>query len=362
MRCVRALQLTVVVVFSCFLVAWSQEVSVFAQNGQSATVVHLQVSAADQIAADSRTDHHVHILPVRSSKATGAPGAARFSPLANEAPAAASKESAAQSTGSTQASAAATVPSVPSPGFYPDDLSSSGGKVVTTAQFNDLYVNCAASCWGSPATFEGHLGSSDFIHVADQYVGVTGNNRYTVGAPSSITYPVSTTLADSDILQIVHAGARTHGSGYDHIYNVFLPEGVDVCFTGTTMCYSPDNPSTFAFCAYHASVTFPDIGHVLFSVEPFQAVTGCDVPQPSPNGELIDSTSSALSHELIETITDPDPPTGWTAQTGLIVSGAEIGDLCQNTTGKFGPITLSGKQYEIQPEYSNKFHACATVP
>ena len=75
--------------------------------------------------------------------------------------------------------------------------------------------------------------------------------------------------------------------------------------------YSPDNPATFAFCAFHASVNFSDVGHVLFTVEPFQNVPGCAVGKPSPNGVLVDSTASVLSHQLIETITDPDGDAWW---------------------------------------------------
>src|ERR1700739_3376680 len=59
-----------------------------------------------------------------------------------------------------------------------------------------------------------------------------------------------------------------------------------------------------------------------------QNVTGCSMLQPSPNGALIDSTSSVLGHETFETITDPDPPTGWIAVNSNGVFGEEIGDLC----------------------------------
>jgi hypothetical protein len=148
---------------------------------------------------------------------------------------------------------------------------------------------------------------------------------------------------------------------------VFLPKGVDTCFDQTSICYSPDNPSTFFFCAYHGSVSFNDIGHVLFSVEPYQNVAGCQVAPPNPNGILSDSTDSTLSHELIEAITDPDPGSGWVANSSLLESGAEIGDICEpvgNAKFQFlDPVlSLNGHKYEIQLEYSNKYHACASVP
>jgi hypothetical protein len=87
----------------------------------------------------------------------------------------------------------------------------------------------------------------------------------------------------------------------------------------------------------------------------------CRVARPTPNG-LLDSTSDILSHELFETITDPDPNSGWVAQSSLPVFGAEIGDLCQIPQFRYGAFSINGKMYKNQPEYSNKFHGCATTP
>jgi len=135
------------------------------------------------------------------------------------------------------------------------------------------------------------------------------------------------------LIAVVHDSAVALGvtsGGYNHEFHVFLPAGIDTCFPGDTVCYSPDNPTTFAFCAYHGSVVFSDIGHVMFSVEPYQNVPGCQAAPPNPNGMLADSTNSVLSHETIETITDPDGD-AWIADNSLIAAGAEIGDLCEPT-------------------------------
>jgi hypothetical protein len=340
-----------------------------AQDEQSAAVqsptVRLEVRSADQAAASNHSDYRVHVRPVKIENMN------RFSPLATSPTA--SEATATVSDLQTDISELASntdssVPSVPPPGFYPADLSHPfGGPVVKSAESHPLYVDCAATCWGNPAKFLTNLGKSEFIHVADQYVGSTADNRYTVGTTGIISYPIFTELSDNDVLQIVHTAASVLGTGYDHIYHVFLPQGVDLCFVGTTECYSPDNPSTFVFCAYHSSVTFSDIGHVLFTAEPYQNVPGCAMLQPSPNGGLVDSTSSVLGHETFETITDPDPPTGWIAVNSNGVFGEEIGDLCPGVdlTGPFfkDPISvINGKKYEIQPMYSNKYHACSFAP
>jgi hypothetical protein len=82
----------------------------------------------------------------------------------------------------------------------------------------------------------------------------------------------------------------------------FCPPGTDECFDSSfSVCYSPDNPNTCFFCAYHGSADFSDIGHVLYSVELYQNVPGCSDPPRTPNAQLADSTNDVLSHELLET-------------------------------------------------------------
>jgi hypothetical protein len=357
-KLVRVSQFAVALTFFLFFVGSLRQSRLAAQNdprAASESAVSLQVAAVDEIAAADVAEHHIHVHPQHSASR------ARFSPAENELsrPMNSSRGSAPDSDSGVSR---ASVPSLTGPAFYPADLSDPlAGRVLTSVQSNNLYVNCAASCWGNPSSFLTLLASSNFIHITDQYVGSTANNRYTVGAASSIdNSALPSKLTNYDILQIVHAGARLHGSGYGHVYHVFLRGGVDVCILAN-VCYSPDNRPTFAFCAYHGSATFKDIGHVLYTVEPFQNVKGCAVMQPSPNGALVDSTSSTLSHELIETITDPDG-TAWFAQNSLLEYGAEIGDICETPFGNYVAFTVSGKPYGIQPEYSNKYHACATTP
>lgn len=260
--------------------------------------------------------------------------------------------------------AVASIPAIPPPGFYPGDLSDPlGGPVVQTAEFHNLYLNCTSDCWGYPGVFMNNLNHSDMIHITDQYVGSSANSRYSVGPGALVSASFPHQMGDTDIYSIVYAGASLFGVGYHHVYHVFLPPGQDICFTGSTPleCYSPDNPNNFYFCAYHGYVDFSDIGHVLFTVEPYQNVNGCQVVEPSPNGILIDSTADVLSHETFETITDPDID-AWLNYLSLDLYGAEIGDECQDFDFGYGKISLNGKNYEIQPEYSNSQHGCAFSP
>jgi hypothetical protein len=266
-----------------------------------------------------------------------------------------------------------TLPSFPpGTGFYPDQLfkvSSTGATIVTTKS-HPIYINMAscggtvAACWGNPALFLSDLGASSMIHLLDtQYVPSTANNRYIVGASftANLTiYPGTSgvpTLGENDILGLVHAAGKIGGTGYGHVYHVFLPKGVDHCFDEGP-CYSPDFGPTFAFCAYHFTVKFADIGNVYYTVEPYQNVPGCQVPLGTPNGQLIDSTNSVLSHETFESITDPDINTGFRSLNNPF-GAFEIGDECDFIV--IG-VTLNTRPYAIQGEYSNKYEACVTTP
>lgn len=258
---------------------------------------------------------------------------------------------------------------------FPGDLTFLGGPVVTSAQSHPVYLlpngSCPiATCWGNPEGFLKSLTKSDLIHVTDQYTGSFSNNRYTLGFRAFLSYvPPSTPLTDADVQAVVHAVAVASGdSGYGHIFHIFLPPGQDECFDSTfSVCYSPDIPNSFAFCAYHSSADFKDVGHVLYSVEPFQNVPGCHVRPGTPNGQLIDSTNSTLSHETIETITDPDGD-AWFNVTDGALAGDEVADECDlivvnfNTGTVFGNpfvFNIGDKIYATQPEYSNERHACS---
>jgi hypothetical protein len=331
--------------------------------------ISMDISAADRVAAAySSSNFRYHVLPANNQAGKAALGAGSLGTSATKPP-------------RTAAVPAATIPSVPAPGFYPEDLVYFGGKVLTSVTSHPVYVNLAscggtvAKCWGDPVRFLSDLSNSTFIHLTDQYVGVTDNNRYPPGTAVSTTVPLfaDNVVGQDEILAIVHAAATKLGAGYAHTYHVFLPKGVDTCFDLSSVCYSPDFPPSFVFCAYHGSVVFNDIGHVLLSVEPYQNVPGCQSAPPDPNGILADSTNSVLSHEMVESITDPDPAgpgaqgiTAWVNASSLLAFGAEIGDECEPVggNGQFfdSRVILNGHPYKMQLEYSNKYHACAGAP
>jgi hypothetical protein len=266
--------------------------------------------------------------------------------------------------------AAVVANALTAPYFYPPDLKKGTGITLATSTHHAAYVNftgTVAANWGNPEGFLRDLNLSTFIHLLDQYVGSTANNRYPVGANAAVTYGLyGNVIYEHELWAIAHALGKADGAGTGRLYHIFLPKGMDTCFDIQGGCYSPDNTATWAFCAYHSSVTFSDIGTVLFSVEPYQDVAGCAVQTPSPNGQLADSTNSTLSHEFFEAVTDPEGGTGYLNRFDLDLAGAEIGDECQVLSGATGTLVptfaINGKKYEVQLEYSNKYHACAAVP
>jgi hypothetical protein len=301
--------------------------------------LQLEVEAADQAAASSISHFWYRVLPANTKAARSVPRTI----LSNKQP--------------------RSLPAVPNPGFYPADVTFHGGKIVQNAEQHLVYFDCSigpSKCWGNPARFLEDLSKSAFVHLVDQYVGTNTSHRYPVGTSVSINQPLQTfVLGQNDILAIVHAAAAKLGlkGGYTDIVHVFLPEDVDTCIDLTNICYSPDSPPSFVFCAYHGSVDFSDIGHVLYSVEPFQDVSGCQVSSPSPNGQLVDSTASVLSHETFEVITDPDGDAWWADKT-LNEQFAEIADICEPFATSAPVLIVNGKKYKLQLEYSNKYHAC----
>jgi hypothetical protein len=262
---------------------------------------------------------------------------------------------------------------------YPADVTYQGGLVIQHSTQHAVFVNPSSSCppnscWGDPIGFLGDYSYSQMIHISDQYVGTNAGNRYPVGTNyfvqgySSVYGTPKFTDLDMAILAY-NIAANTNGFGSGNMYHLFLVPGQDVCFDNTySTCYSPDNGNTFAFCAYH-SYAYDNAGNTVFySVEPYNAVDGCNVKPGTPNGVVEDSTNNSLSHEEFETITDGQGDAWWNTEA-VVLYGEEISDECSfvtftATAAYFDPSTvrLNHKFYAIQPEYSNQQHACATGP
>jgi hypothetical protein len=269
------------------------------------------------------------------------------------------------------------------------DLTYHGGVVVGSAVQHNIFANCDHPCRNTnnfnPGPFINNLNNDQFITLQYQYLTTPGvvdstpvTGRYPKGLGADITPTYASPRPSSTnpyygqlsiLLQVLAAaptlGAPSDGSGYGHIYHVYLPKNVDTCFesplgTPTSTCYSPDNGATFYFCAYHGS--FTSSGKVyLYTVEPYQDVNGCrnqvynqTLPnRVSPTVDPADPGYSTLSHEIFETINDPRGNAWWNNFT----AGEEIGDLCADFDNF---VTINGSQYVLQSEYSDVNHLCVS--
>ena len=271
----------------------------------------------------------------------------------------------------------------------PFDVSYHGGVIIGSTVQHNVFINydnpTRAALNFQPARFEYDINNDGFITLLYQYLTNPGNVDST---PVTGNYPkgVSVNLTDTyasprpsssnpyygqlSILLAVHNAAvalgSNGGSSYGHVYHVFLPKNVDTCFeaplgTPTTSCYSPDNSSTFAFCAYHGSFTYSGTLY-LYSVEPYQDVSGCRnnihnqaLPNAADaNNNPADPGYSTLSHELFETISDPRGNAWWNQFSG----GDEIGDECAEFDNF---VTVNGNPYVLQSEYSDVNHLCVSA-
>jgi serine protease len=101
------------------------------------------------------------------------------------------------------------------------------------------------------------------------------------------------------------------------------------------------------FCAWHSWN-----GTVPYTNMPYVLDAGASCGANSVQGPL-DGFSIVGGHEYAETVTDPEPSSGWVAS-----NGQEIGDLC----AWIGLTTLAlpTGSFAIQPLWSNRVSGCAT--
>jgi FG-GAP-like repeat len=263
-----------------------------------------------------------------------------------------------------------------------------GGPVITQTQHRFAFLNCtggAANCFSNygnantnPFVFVSDFFSSNYIHALDQYmkpnVLKTSGRYQTNGNGVQITATVNHVIYDADVQSFIMTAINSFnpnggGGGYNQMYSFFLPQGQDLCFGSSsnpsTSCYCPDlinptcgNPAKWSFCGYHSSFNAVDVTgttiHVIYQALPYANVTsnqgGCEVTN-GPNGAQADSQNTLITHELAETITDPDTNAWFRGNTA-----GEIGDICNFI--EQNPIYLHGRAYSVQQLYSNAVQNC----
>jgi hypothetical protein len=161
---------------------------------------------------------------------------------------------------------------------------------------------------------------------------------------------------ETEIEHVVHAD-HLPSTGND-IYFLVMPDGLGSCeFNGPDFC-ALGGTTDGSYCGYHSSTP----SGLLYAVIPYNGLAGhCQSNNPRPNTNAADPAISTLSHESVETITDPFTEQGW-----IDPSGNEIADLCYT---EFGPAlggtglsayneVIHGGRFYLQEVWSDEDGAC----
>jgi hypothetical protein len=185
------------------------------------------------------------------------------------------------------------------------------------------------------------------------------------------TGTVTNCLTDAQIQTEIENFVTSHHLPTDlsHEYYLLTPPHVESCFsnnpaTGFDGC-SAGQPVDRAYCAYHQNVALPTM--IFYANMPFDADNSHCQDFNYPNGLISDGEiNGGLSHEHMESVTDPIPNDAWTNGAGAD-QGEEVGDQCNRNRGT--PLgnapngspynqVINGHFYWYQQEWSNYTHSC----
>jgi hypothetical protein len=231
-------------------------------------------------------------------------------------------------------------------------------------------------------------GNQNVDSVGPQYNDLTGavaNYDVTFGGvlvdrhpyPASqcpVNAPVTNCLTDAQIQDEIQRFVTSRGLPTDlsHEYFLLTPPHVESCFgndpatdfDGCSAGIVPIDPYG-AYCAYHGNTATPTM--IFYANMPYDADSPYCQDFNYPNGSISDGEiNGGLSHEHMESVTDPIPNDAWTIGAGDF-HGYEIGDVCVSDMGTTlgtapngSPYNqvINGHPYWYQTEWSNYTHSC----
>lgn len=199
------------------------------------------------------------------------------------------------------------------------------------------------------------IGSSPLYRIASQYTQANGGfPSNAVPAASWVdhrAYP-HLPVVDNDIQDEVTHAQRVNGwhSSMHHLFVVFTERNINVCIDAThSQCTSN------GYCAYHSSFG----SDTLYAALPYIASFQCD-PYANPNHDDADKTITGLSHEQIESATDP------LGNAWLDRQSNEIADKCAEyygpTNAQNADVMWNHHPYMVQEEWDNHTSSCRLMP
>lgn len=293
-----------------------------------------------------------------------------------------------------------------SPGS-PPCLSYGNGPILRTAEFTPLFWDPENRFAENPdqefkpevdrffTDLESDNGlNSNFYSVLSQYYDTLGGRtsyvtyKATAGTPQTDTDPYPTAAPDActdpleesrpcvtdeglqhELSAFIHSQGLPVGLGHEYV--VYFPQGTDTCF-GPEGNSNEDPCSGTYYCAYHSSMEI-DGTVVQYTNEAENADPaysgGCN-PQQAGNAQ---ATINTTSHELSESVADPEPASGWydSHETPGGFEWGEVGDICAwsftqgDQPGGFdisagaSNQTINGQSYLLQDEWDNANDTCS---
>jgi hypothetical protein len=192
---------------------------------------------------------------------------------------------------------------------------------------------------------------------------LTDKDPYPANGCSQATICLTDSQIREEIAKFVTAKGLPTGLGAE--YFLLTPEGVESCFTATGGECSANSTSPY-YCAYHSAIVTGGGARIVYSNDPYVYGKLCDEPSQHPNGTGDAALLGGMSHEHLESVTDPEL-NAWFNQYG-----EEIGDICRSNepASEFGTVlgtapdgspynqVINKKDYWYQQEWSNVGSTC----
>ena len=205
-------------------------------------------------------------------------------------------------------------------------------------------------------TFLTGVSGSPYLKINTTYNNVPTGNIFVAGSFTD-AYSQTARLTDAKVQAVVSHAIAPTTAGHLPID----PSGIYFVLTSTDV--SESSGFCTKYCGWHTSGTIAG-SNIKYSFvgNANRCLSGCAAQTTSPNGNAgVDGMISVIAHELEETITDPNPRSGWADS-----NGAENGDKCAWTfganlpsiNGAFYNMTLGGKNFLIQRNLSATDSKC----
>lgn len=213
---------------------------------------------------------------------------------------------------------------------YLTDVAADSGLADDTASVVRQYYDTS----GFAGVDHGFSSASQVISDTHAFPSLDSSN---CNVPGGYANCVTDAQIQAELARLIAADhLRTGIASPSPVYLVITPATTDVCMDSGDCA---DDGSPGSFCAYHGNFT-DSSAQVVYASVPFGALLGdpkgCQADNPAntlvqePNGDDADVIADNISHELLESITDPltDSP-AWVDQT----TENEVADNCES----YGP-------------------------